>query len=450
MEALRLFVHVVLGGITFYLLRECLEDIRSLAPQHEVAATLARLVDEDGAGAWPPRANHDHGAWPAPLRPYKEIYLQLAPFLPMTRPCLDDDYNSRRISRFRDHFREFLSHNVDREQVRQLLDVVELGQSDALSQEVYNAFYCCIAWCRHAYRWGIIPVVRVAQLERELEIPPELDEPWPYLQRHFGCTSQSGNVTSSLVLNFDIHGNHVFKINTGLPDAVTSAEEAFSRIVREVETAGLPIYREMLRAINAFEHHEMAVCMVHMTRISKQLHQALNCYYTRLHDKIIPHAVWLSHVQGFFAWGIGYVDPATGEWHEFDGLSGNQILLFQALDAFLGLEPYLPAETQHLNMPACQRALCRSLEKHFFRAELGKSRARWSEDEARIAAEFDEIVKQLRRFRSAHRARSKAYLSEPAPERLPMTAGKSLLKPDLELSLKFLDGFMVQRLEQTV
>ena len=38
----------------------------------------------------------------------------------------------------------------------------------------------------------------------------------------------------------------------------------------------------------------------------------------------------------------------------------------------------------------------------------------------------------------------------PAPERLPMTAGKSLLKADMEQSMAFLDGFMVERLRQTV
>lgn len=53
-------------------------------------------------------------------------------------------------------------------------------------------------------------------------------------------------------------------------------------------------------------------------------------------------------------------------------------------------------------------------------------------------------------FRQVHRTRAKTYLSQPAPERLPMTAGKSLLEPNLEESLEFLDGFMVRRLAQTV
>ena len=57
-------------------------------------------------------------------------------------------------------------------------------------------------------------------------------------------------------------------------------------------------------------------------------------------------------------------------------------------------------------------------------------------------------MKQL--FRSAHRTRAKFYLTVSAPERLPMTAGKSLLKADMDESLDFLDGFMVSRLQQTI
>lgn len=52
-------------------------------------------------------------------------------------------------------------------------------------------------------------------------------------------------------------------------------------------------------------------------------------------------------------------------------------------------------------------------------------------------------------FRSAHRTRSLVYLRQPAPERFPMTAGKSMLSSDLEQSLEVLDEFMVTRLKQT-
>jgi hypothetical protein len=43
------------------------------------------------------------------------------------------------------------------------------------------------------------------------------------------------------------------------------------------------------------------------------------------------------------------------------------------------------------------------------------------------------------------------YLEQPAPERLTMTAGKSVLEgPDAKTALKVLDGMLVTRLKQTV
>ncbi|GAB1314527.1 hypothetical protein MFIFM68171_04737 [Madurella fahalii] len=113
------------------------------------------------------------------------------------------------------------------------------------------------------------------------------------------------------------------------------------------------------------------------------------------------------------------------EWVKFNGLSGNQVLLFQVLDAFLGLPAYLDEENRRRNVPERQRMFVTAVLRYSFRGRLGK------EVEERIACEMREIAKRLRLFRTAHRTRAKVYLSQPAPERLPMTAGKSLLKEDM-------------------
>jgi hypothetical protein len=75
------------------------------------------------------------------------------------------------------------------------MQAADAGHCKYFPPEVYNAFYCCIASCRHAYRWGTMPVVLVAQLEKEVVLPLELVMPWKYLQRHFDCPSDSGNVS---------------------------------------------------------------------------------------------------------------------------------------------------------------------------------------------------------------------------------------------------------------
>lgn len=57
-------------------------------------------------------------------------------------------------------------------------------------------------------------------------------------------------------------------------------------------------------------------------------------------------------------------------------------------------------------------------------------------------------------FRAAHRARVMPYLEQPAPERLTMTAGKSVLETpstkDTKEALKVLDDMLAVRLKETV
>lgn len=70
-----------------------------------------------------------------------------------------------------------------------------------------------------------------------VDLPRELVDPWNHLQRYYGCSSQSGNVMSGLILNFDDEGNHIFKANSGLSETIVSAEEQFARIFRDIEAS---------------------------------------------------------------------------------------------------------------------------------------------------------------------------------------------------------------------
>lgn len=75
----------------------------------------------------------------------------------------------------------------------------------------------------------------MAQQEKTVDLPRELEVPWPYLQRHFGVTADCGNNTANVLLNFDERENRVYRINVGLGDPVASSEETFFRIFRDVE-----------------------------------------------------------------------------------------------------------------------------------------------------------------------------------------------------------------------
>ena len=81
----------------------------------------------------------------------------------------------------------------------------------------------------------MIPVVKVAQVEKLVEFPPELDVPWPYLQRNFGVTAESGNNTANVLHNFNENGERVYKINVGMSDLIMSSEETFFRMFYDLE-----------------------------------------------------------------------------------------------------------------------------------------------------------------------------------------------------------------------
>lgn len=97
-----------------------IKQIRALSEQHEVAAVLGELIHKDGAGSWPPRANHEESTWPQVLRAYKEIYLEMAPLLPQEKPSLDHAVNIARIATFRNRFRDLLNRRVDLGKVMQV------------------------------------------------------------------------------------------------------------------------------------------------------------------------------------------------------------------------------------------------------------------------------------------------------------------------------------------
>ncbi|KFA81405.1 hypothetical protein S40288_11738 [Stachybotrys chartarum IBT 40288] len=376
-----------------FLTRKSLDDdaiktIQGLTKNHVVAVRFAELFATDGAGSWPPKANHAT-AWPSALEPYRDIYHELSPLLSQKTSSLDDQVNRARIVDFRRKYEDLLRDKVDLEKVRKLFDAAAKGQWDTFPRDVYNAFYCCIASSRHAYRWSIVPVVKVAQLEKTIPLPNELEMPWLWLQEHFGCSSPSGNITSNLLLNFDLTGRYVYRINTGVSQVVTSAEDAFARIFYQVEMLAVAIYRDMVLAIVAFEQGDKVACASHVSAMADQLRIVLRTYYDNMHDQKIPLSVWMSHIQGFYAWSAGHLDAESNEWVIFDGLSGNQVLLFQVLDAFLGLQPYLPARDRDRNIPARQRVLCKAIERHSFRGRLDTA-------EFEIAEHFNSIARQLR------------------------------------------------------
>lgn len=86
-----------------------------------------------------------------------------------------------------------------------------------------------------SFRWATIPVVKVAQEEKIVDFPEELDVPWPFLQRNFGVTAESGNNTANVLHNFNEKGERVYEINVGMSDVIRSSEDVFFRMFYNLE-----------------------------------------------------------------------------------------------------------------------------------------------------------------------------------------------------------------------
>ena len=126
-------------------------QIKAISKDHETAGLLRELIETDGAGSWPPRASHGD-MWPLALRPYHDIYLQLAPSLSVQQVSLDDNVNSERCLQYRETMRKLLQDNVNLPDVEAILAAVEAGDKLSLPSDAYNGFFACIALSRHAYR----------------------------------------------------------------------------------------------------------------------------------------------------------------------------------------------------------------------------------------------------------------------------------------------------------
>lgn len=127
--------------------------IQTTPDNHEAAEALRDMIKTDGAGSWPPKASH-RDTWPAPLRPYHDIFLELAPLLPVERVLADDTVNQLLRVEYRARLQTLLQERVDLSTVESILLAVEKGTDRSLlSPSACNGLFACIGHLRHGFRY---------------------------------------------------------------------------------------------------------------------------------------------------------------------------------------------------------------------------------------------------------------------------------------------------------
>jgi hypothetical protein len=153
----------------------------------------------------------------------------------------------------------------------------------------------------------------------------------------------------------------------------------------------------MVSAIVRFEDGHKGACLKHLQNVTWRLRDLLLIFYNNLKESRISQSVWLSYVQGFQGWGVGRM--IDGEFVKYDGLSGNHVLFFQAVDAFLGLDRYLTDENMDRYIPVNQRNLCLALKKHSIRQKLHGA------DDIPIRNEITKIVNHMKASNRSRRSK---------------------------------------------
>lgn len=144
----------------------------------------------------------------------------------------------------------------------------------------------------------------------------------------------------------------------------------------------------MVEAIVAFEENRKADSLRRLQQLKPKLDKIYQVFYDGLVDAKVSRKVWLSYCQGFQGWGVGRV--IDGRHVKYDGLSGNHVLIFQAIDAFFGMERYLIDENMIRYIPVRQREFTSVLRRHSIRAQIEKG-----EDEE-IRAEIGKLVQAMK------------------------------------------------------
>lgn len=109
------------------------------------------MIETDGAGSWPPKPSYRE-SWPAALQPYHDIFVDLAPLLPVINVSFDDTVNQSRRTEYQSRLRGLLQERVNMANVKAALSTSKNGQASAMTNEAYNGFYACINALRHAFR----------------------------------------------------------------------------------------------------------------------------------------------------------------------------------------------------------------------------------------------------------------------------------------------------------
>lgn len=170
-----------------------------------LSAHLDVMIAIEGAGAWPPQPARPSGTSSSSSSsctswwdPYHTLALHAASsgrFVDSRdglHPHRAEHALRERIDANRRWLADELAQRVPPDVDEAVMQHLEDEQQQQSSSSSCLGLLACLAYLAHLYRWGTLPVVALAQDERELTMPREIERPWGVLRARYGLRTSGG------------------------------------------------------------------------------------------------------------------------------------------------------------------------------------------------------------------------------------------------------------------
>ena len=295
----------------------------------------------------------------------------------------------------------------------------------------------------------MIPVVKVAQLEKQLTFPVQLEAPYNFLHNYFDLPCSGGCIFSLLHCNIDDNKVHFAAMSSY--DKAAQSENLWGVFVTEFEKLAVPMYHSMISVCYAIKQKNSKKIHSGLLEVKSGVLQISKFFYAKISHQFINKEVWLQYIQGFEAWGID----------EDEGLTGAHILCTNAVDAFCQIKGesavshFVKENRDH--MTGKMRKFLVSLEQSGLSQYILSIINSTDEDCKKCVELYNDIVHAMYVFRVGHKKRIVQYFDRSCPERMPMTAGGGVISEknygvvvEKQVdSIQLFEGRLNRRIEET-
>lgn len=270
-------------------------------------------------------------------------------------------------------------------------------------QKNFAAAASCVTTLTHMYRWGVLPILRAAQLEKENHLPDVFKAPQKYVNDRLGLQTTGGCATTLGYYNYDQAADRLAYRTTGhFSEAAISTELYNTKMFWAMEDLMRPFYRSLLRFVTEVEAGKDSTALSEDGGLDG-LKASFGWFFKNLKSPNLEKSLWSRYVQGFHGWSFD----------GFEGFSGGQAFMVRVIDAVLDI----PAVSKPSHLTRGQREFVDNVRGMQLRGLLVDG------TKPQASRDIAEVLKALKTWRMGHRKKAVWYQDQDLPERICMNGG---------------------------